>query len=124
MQHEAPVPDNVIIGFALSHVALSLALDYPGCTIMAQDLSEYPAGAHTGETTLEQLSELGIKYAIVGHSERRHEQGEDSNTIIKKAARALSGGITPILCFGETLTERENNTYTEALHRQLEQLLT
>jgi triosephosphate isomerase len=85
----------------------------------AQDVSQHEAGAYTGEVSAAMLKEFGVRYAIVGHSERRQYHGETDATVAAKAQRALSAGITPIVCVGETLAEREAGKTEEVVKRQL-----
>lgn len=85
----------------------------------AQDVSQHEAGAYTGEVSAAMLRELGVRYAIVGHSERRQYHGESDEAVALKAQRALGCGITPIVCVGETLAEREAGQTVEVVKRQL-----
>lgn len=73
----------------------------------AQDVSANAAGAFTGEVAGAMLVDLGCKYVIVGHSERRAYHGESSELVAKKTVAALAAGLIPIVCVGETLAERE-----------------
>src|SRR5690349_843825 len=73
----------------------------------AQNVSEHAQGAYTGEVSAAMLKELGCRYAIVGHSERRQIYGETDKQVAAKFAAASGAGLTPILCVGETLAERE-----------------
>ncbi len=73
----------------------------------AQDVSANAAGAFTGEVAAAMLADLGCKYVIVGHSERRAYHGESSELVAKKTVAALAAGLVPIVCVGETLAERE-----------------
>lgn len=85
----------------------------------AQDVSAHEAGAFTGEVSAEMLRDLGVRYAIVGHSERRQYHGESDATVALKAQRALACGVTPIVCVGETLSQREAGQTEEVVKRQL-----
>jgi triosephosphate isomerase len=85
----------------------------------AQDLSAQEAGAFTGEISAAMLKDFGTRYVIVGHSERRQYHGETDVTVATKAQRALAAGITPIVCVGETLAEREAGRTEEVVKRQL-----
>ena len=85
----------------------------------AQDLSQQAAGAFTGEISGDMLNEFGVRYCIVGHSERRQYQFESDALVASKAQRALACGITPIVCVGETLAEREAGKTEEVVMRQL-----
>lgn len=85
----------------------------------AQDVSEHDAGAYTGEVSAAMLKDLGVRYAIVGHSERRQYHGESDVVVAAKAQKALACGVTPIVCVGETLQEREAGQTEEVVKRQL-----
>ncbi|NCT98799.1 MAG: triose-phosphate isomerase [Comamonadaceae bacterium] len=85
----------------------------------AQDLSAHEQGAYTGEVSAAMLKDFGCRYAIVGHSERRQYHGETDATVAAKAQRALAAGITPIVCVGETLVEREAEQTEAVVKRQL-----
>ena len=85
----------------------------------SQDISAHEQGAYTGELSAAMLSEFGVRFAIVGHSERRQYHGETDAVVATKAQRALAAGITPIVCVGETLAEREAGHTQEVVKRQL-----
>lgn len=85
----------------------------------AQDVSAWESGAYTGEVSAAMLKELGCRYAIVGHSERRQYHGETDAVVADKAKAALAAGVTPIVCVGETLAEREAGQTEEVVKRQL-----
>ncbi len=85
----------------------------------AQDLSEKPSGARTGETSGAQLRDAGAKYVIVGHSERRQYQGETDAVAGRKLRAAHDQGLSPILCVGETLEQREAGIERELIRMQL-----
>lgn len=85
----------------------------------AQDLSQHVSGAYTGEVSADMLRDFGVRYAIVGHSERRQYHGETDELVAAKTQRALATGITPIVCVGETLAEREAGRTEEVVRRQL-----
>jgi triosephosphate isomerase len=85
----------------------------------AQDVSSHDSGAYTGETAPSMLKEFGVRYAIVGHSERRQYHGETDEMVAAKTQQALSVGITPIVCVGETLAQRESGKTEEVVKRQL-----
>lgn len=85
----------------------------------AQDVSEYEAGAYTGEVSGAMLVDFGCRYVIVGHSERRTLFGESNEAVARKYAAALKAGLTPILCIGETLAQREAGSTEETVAAQL-----
>jgi triosephosphate isomerase len=85
----------------------------------AQDVSARESGAYTGEISAAMLHDFGVRYAIVGHSERRQYHGETDAVVAEKAQRALAAGITPIVCIGETLAERDAGLTEEVVKRQL-----
>jgi len=85
----------------------------------AQDVSAHEQGAFTGEVSAAMLRDFACRYAIVGHSERRQYHGETDAVVAEKAQRALAAGITPIVCVGETLAEREAGVTEEVVKRQL-----
>ncbi len=85
----------------------------------AQDVSSQSSGAFTGEISATMLKDFSCRYAIVGHSERRQYHGETDALVAAKAQQVLAVGITPIVCVGETLAEREAGQTTEVVKRQL-----
>ncbi|HEX8988631.1 MAG TPA: triose-phosphate isomerase [Rhodocyclaceae bacterium] len=89
----------------------------------AQDVSEHVQGAYTGEVSAPMLNDFGCRYAIVGHSERRSYYGDTDELVAAKAAAALAAGLTPIVCVGETLAEREANVTAQVVTRQLDAVL-
>src|SRR5919201_2235781 len=85
----------------------------------AQNVSEHAQGAYTGEVAAAMLAELGCRYVIVGHSERRQLYGETDAQVAAKFAAARKAGLTPILCVGETLAERDVGRTNDVVARQL-----
>ena len=85
----------------------------------AQDCSAHEQGAYTGEVSVAMLSEFGCRYVIVGHSERRQHHAESDQLVADKAKIALAKGITPIVCVGETLAQREAGETEAVVKRQL-----
>ncbi len=79
----------------------------PHVSIGAQDISTHTHGAFTGEVSASMVAATGTKYVIVGHSERRQYHDEDHNVVREKAAQALSNGLIPIICVGETMAEKQ-----------------
>ncbi|WP_324778510.1 triose-phosphate isomerase [Thiobacillus sedimenti] len=89
----------------------------------AQNLSEQPKGAFTGEVSAAMLLDFGCKYVIVGHSERRSLYGERDEIVAKKYMAAQAAGLTPILCVGESLQERESGVTEAVVARQLDAVI-
>ena len=87
--------------------------------LAAQDVSQHASGAFTGEVSAAMLREFGVRYVLVGHSERRQFHSETDADVAAKAQRALASGITPIVCVGETLAEREAGQTEAVVKRQL-----
>jgi triosephosphate isomerase (TIM) len=85
----------------------------------AQNVSEHGQGAYTGEVSASMLGEFGCRYVIVGHSERRQLYGESSAQAAAKFAAVKAAGMTPILCVGETLEERDAGKTEQVVERQL-----
>lgn len=87
--------------------------------IGAQNVHWAKSGAYTGEISADMLKEYGVKYVIIGHSERRQYFGETDETVNKRTLLALENELTPIVCVGETLSERENGQTEKVLLKQL-----
>ncbi len=85
----------------------------------AQDVSAHDAGAFTGEVSATMLREFDVRYCIVGHSERRQHHMETDGVVANKVQKLLAQGITPIVCVGETLADRETGRTEEVVKRQL-----
>ena len=85
----------------------------------AQNMHWEKKGAYTGEISADMLVEMGVKYVIVGHSERRQYFGETDETVNKKLLAALNAGLKPIVCVGETLAERQNGITNERIKQQV-----
>lgn len=98
---------------------LQALLANQGIALGAQDVSAHEVGAYTGEVSAAMLKDFGVRYCLVGHSERRLYHGESDALVASKAQRALAAGITPIVCIGETLAEREAGRTEEVVKRQL-----
>jgi len=85
----------------------------------AQNVSDKESGAYTGEVSAGQLRDLGVKYVIIGHSERRGYYGETDDTVRAKVAAALGAGLIPIICVGETLQQREMGVTKDLVSMQV-----
>ncbi len=92
--------------------------------IGAQNVYFEPQGAFTGEVSIPMLKEAGVTHVILGHSERRHILGEGDELIAKKVKASLDAGLIPVLCYGETLEEREGGEAFSVMERQLRSALT
>jgi len=118
---------------AVPGVEMAVCVPYPylaqllerpaGVALGAQDVSEFEAGAYTGEVSAGMLAEFGCRYVIVGHSERRALFGEDDAVVGRKARAALAHGLVPIVCVGETLAERDEGRVMAVIDRQLAAVL-
>ncbi len=89
----------------------------------AQNLSEYPMGAYTGEVAGSMLADIGCQYVLVGHSERRFLFAESDAVVAQKFAAAQQNNLTPMLCIGETLAQREAGQTETVIKEQLQQVL-
>ncbi|MDE7076432.1 MAG: triose-phosphate isomerase, partial [Clostridia bacterium] len=99
--------------------AMTEAAKGTNIAIGAENVHWAESGAYTGEISCAQLKEYGVKYAIIGHSERRQYFGETDEGVNKRTLAALANGITPIVCVGETLAEREGGVTEKVLDKQL-----
>lgn len=98
-------------------------LEGTGVAVGSQDNSDQESGAFTGEVSAAMVRECGCTYAIVGHSERRSIYGEDDAFTARKFAAARKAGLTPILCVGELLEEREQGITEQVVARQLDAVI-
>lgn len=113
--------DVVVCVPAIDIPAVSEALKGTNICLGAENVHFAEKGAYTGEISAAMLKEYGVEYVIIGHSERRQYFGETDETVNKRTLTALSAGLTPIVCVGETLEERETGKTEAVLHRQLEE---
>lgn len=109
-----PAPYLWEVGNALSGSAIALG---------AQNVSEHESGAHTGEVSAAMLRDYNCRFVIVGHSERRALYGESDGMVAAKFLRAIHAGLTPILCVGESLAEREAGQTDDVMARQLDRVI-
>lgn len=98
-------------------------LDASNVAVGAQDVSWAESGAFTGEIAAPMLSDVGCRFAIVGHSERRDYHAESSELVAKKFVAAQAAGLTPILCVGETLVQREAEETLDVISAQLKAVI-
>lgn len=113
--------DVVVCVPAIDIPAVSEALKGTNIRLGAENVHFAEKGAYTGEISAAMLKEYGVEYVIIGHSERRQYFGETDETVNKRTLTALNAGLTPIVCVGETLEEREKGKTEAVLHRQLEE---
>jgi len=99
------------------------ALQGSGISVGAQNVSEYEQGAYTGEVSVAMLSDIGCRYVIVGHSERRNIFHESDHVVAAKFLKICTQGLVPILCLGELLEEREAGITEEVVSRQLNEVI-
>jgi triosephosphate isomerase len=104
-----PYVDLAVVGKLLNGTNIKLG---------AQNIHWAPKGAFTGEVSADMLLAMGVSYAIVGHSERRQYFGETDETVNKRAKAALEANITPIICVGETLEQRESGVTDAIVSKQ------
>ncbi|HIX87591.1 MAG TPA: triose-phosphate isomerase [Candidatus Akkermansia intestinavium] len=117
---ECKAVDKVIVPPFVTIPAVMEALNGCSCIgVGAQDVSDHDNGAFTGEISTSMLTELGCKYVVLGHSERRQYHGETNAYINRKIKKALSAGLIPIYCIGETLEQREGGQLEAVLSSQV-----
>ena len=102
--HDVKTQNRVIVCVPFT----MLGAQYDSVALGAQDVSTHDHGAFTGEVSASMLKDAGAKYVIVGHSECRQYHCDNNNTVRKKAANALANGLTPIICVGETMEEKQD----------------
>lgn len=111
---------KVVIGVPFTHISQCIdAVDEKNVLISAQNCSEHDSGAYTGEVSVQMIKSLGLKYVIVGHSERREYFGDTDGLVGIKVIKCLENGISPIVCCGETLEERESGNHFDIIKTQL-----
>ena len=99
--------------------AVKEAIEGSKIKLGAENVAWADSGAFTGEISAEMLKEIGVEYVIIGHSERRQYFGETDETVNKRLVQALKNDLKPIVCVGETLTEREKNKTNRVLKKQI-----
>lgn len=117
-----PVEDRSVLIFppALSLTAVRDGLSEHGIGLGVQDIHWESEGAFTGQISAPMAREAGATFALVGHSERRHVFGESDEETGRKVMAAFAAGLTPVLCVGETLEERQAGRLEEVILRQLD----
>lgn len=120
------LPSGVEVVVCPPFTSLSLASGLlKGSPVMlgAQNMSEFDEGAYTGEISWKMIRSAGCSYVILGHSERRQYFHESNELVNRKAKKALSAGLKPILCVGETLQEREGGVTESVIEKQVRGVL-
>jgi triosephosphate isomerase (TIM) len=118
---EKPAEEVIVVicpPFPYLELATDLAQEY-GFSVGAQNLYPADSGAYTGEISASMISSVGVKYCIIGHSERRKYFHEDHAFLAEKVKAALINDLTPIFCCGEVLPEREQDIHKEVVKKQL-----
>jgi len=128
--------EDIIKGTSASDVDVLILPPYPylaqlvdkygtsGIGFGAQDVSEHQGqGPYTGEISAQMVADVGCRWALVGHSERRHHHSESNEKVARKFAAVLAAGLTPVLCLGETLHQREAGDTMHVIHQQLHAVL-
>ncbi len=105
--------------FVYSYSVQKLIESYKNISLGAQNCSQHPAGAYTGEISAEMLASIKTKYVIIGHSERREYFEENSEIIAQKVSICLENALIPIFCCGENLDLREDDAYFDFIKRQI-----
>lgn len=109
--------------FPFIHSVANALNSVDGFFVGAQNCSQHPKGAFTGEVSAEMLASAGCSYVLVGHSERRQYFNEESQQLIAKINQALSNNLQVVFCFGEMLAERKSGKHFETVQQQLEEVL-
>ncbi|TGK03552.1 triose-phosphate isomerase [Leptospira selangorensis] len=123
-EKSSSLPDNkkaVVFPSSIHLASVARILENSKVSVGAQNIYPAPLTAMTGETGPDQLSELGIKFALVGHSERRQFLGETSSFCNQKISYLAKHGFTAVYCVGETLAERESGNTFEVLKKQIQE---
>lgn len=127
LEAEISISDDQQVIFAVPFpyliMAKSTVAHEKGYDIAAQNCSDKKNGAYTGEVSVEMLQSVGIKYIVIGHSERREYFFETNKTLADKVNICLENDITPIFCCGEALSVREKNGQNDYVQKQLEESL-
>ncbi|CAI5731141.1 unnamed protein product [Peronospora destructor] len=113
---------QIVVSPSALHISLAKSLLQDKIALSAQNVSLTGTGAYTGEIAAEQLLDMGIKWTITGHSERRAYYGETDEIVAKKTKRALDVGLQVIFCIGESLEKRQANKTLDVLIRQTQAL--
>ena len=119
----APHGCSVVLCVPATHLAALSREKSRRIAVGAQNISHFDKGAHTGEISADMIADLGARYCIVGHSERRADNGDTDETVNAKIHILLEKGITPILCVGESLDQRDRGLTLEHISYQVKAAL-
>lgn len=114
------------VAFAVPFTAIDVAtsvLEESNIKVGAQNMHFEPRGAYTGEISAEMLKELKVTYCVIGHSERREYFNETDEAVNKKVKVALENNIVPVVCVGETLSERDENIHLDKIRMQVKKAI-
>ena len=114
-------PTNMLIALPFIYLNNAKALSKNGVLVGAQNLSEYEAGAYTGEISAKMIADVGAQFVLVGHSERRHVFGETNEQIAQKIKQAIKNNLKVVLCVGEKLEDKSK--YKSVIAAQLKSAL-
>lgn len=118
--YEMPSNKTVIIGTPFTHLSTCVAaVDTKKIHVASQNCSQFEKGAYTGEVAANMIKDLGVEFAIIGHSERRQYFGDTDEVISVKLDQCYKNGLSPILCCGEKLEDREAGKHFEIIEAQL-----
>ena len=121
---EVPSDVNLVVAPSFVHIAqVGEVVNGTSVGLSAQNCADEVKGAYTGEVSAQMLSSIGVKYVILGHSERREYYGETNEKLVKKVNLALAEGLTPIFCVGEKLEERKANKHFDVVGEQVKEVL-
>ena len=120
MASEVPSDVNLIVAPPFTHLSkVADAIKGSRVALSAQNCADKESGAYTGEVSAKMLASVPAEYVILGHSERREYFAETDETVNKKVLKAFEHGITPIICCGETLTQRKQGIYIDWIRMQI-----
>ncbi len=117
---------NVDVAFAVPYTSMEAALkviDDSEIALASQNVHQEPRGAYTGEISVEMLKDMNVKYCLVAHSERRKNFGETNEIANKKIKVLLESNISPVVCVGETLEQREKGEHLDLIRTQVKKAL-